>query len=463
MNTGKKIILKNASIYDPSRNLNGHPGDLYIAGTKISAPFTDPDAEIDCGGRVLLAGGIEPFAHAATPGIGNLRINRGIPSAGEIGAAYAKCGYVHIHQPLMTLLTAKAVWHSLDRIPYLDKSAWVSIDMRDMGKYIKGNNPDEFTILSRALLKMTGAIGLMLPFPYLKHRQRHYMHMNISQKKTLEFISEIKDRSILPVNLWGQPGLLEAELPVPENFNIADAGEACVSDEALNNLEKFLAAGGAASIRLNSGRDAAAVNPLLSPAPDGYSYDLGLHHPLHFSIRKTPLEKDKAKFAWKILSRMQPGWKISVSPADCAANSLPGKNEAASWLISDAGRPGPVNEILQNYKIDIYQYARLTRSEPAQLLGIDDIGHLKTGARANVSIYDFQPGSDPAKIRDALSHCWLLVKDGTVIIRNGNFTGDIPPAGPVISNIDIEVESLIKSDLLQRSTLRWENLAVNPR
>ena len=460
MNAGKKTVIKNVHIYDPSQNLNGPKGDIYISGTKISGPFSDPDMTIDGGGRTLLAGGIEPFCHAATPGLGIMRKDGRIPSPEEIGTAYAKCGYAHIHQPIMTLLTARSAWHALNKIPYLDKSAWVSIDMRDMGKYIKGNNFDEFTVLSKALLRLSGAIGLILPFPYLKHRQRHYMHMNISQKKTFEFLSEIKDQSILPFNIWAQPGILESEIPRPENFNIADAGEACVSEDALNNLKKFLSSGGSASIKLNHGQNAIAVEPMISPIAGGFSFDLGLHYPLHFSINKTPLENDKSKFTWKLLAQRQPGWKLSVSAADLAGNSISRGNEIASWMITDDSRPAMLNDILKDFKIDIYEYAKLTRHEPGQLLGIDDIGHLKAGARANISVYDFQPDSNSAEIKDSLSRCWLLVKDGTIVIKKGDFTGDKPPAGPVISDIDIDVGPLVKSDLLQRSTLRWENLAV---
>ncbi|MCU0821627.1 MAG: hypothetical protein MUC95_04035 [Spirochaetes bacterium] len=390
-------------------------------------------------------------------------MDRKIPSAEEIGTACARCGYVHIHQPLMTLLTAKSVWHNLNRIPYLDKSAWISIDMRDMGKYIKGNNPDEFILLSKALLKLTGAVGLMMPFPYLKHKQRHYMHMNISQKKTIEFISEIKDRSILPISLWGLPGLLETEFAKPENFNIADAGEALVSEESVNQLKKFLDSGGSATLKLNHGGESISVRPLLAPLPGGISFDLGLHFPLHYSTGKISLDSDRSKYAWKLLAERQPGWRLSVSAADSAKISACHAQEITSWMLDSADHPTPINDIFKNFKIDFYEYARLTRHEPAQALGINDIGHLAAGARASISIYDFNPDSSSGEIKNSLSGCWLLIKDGTAVIKDNKFTGETPPAGPVISDIDIDVEHLVKSDLLQRSTLRWENLAVNPK
>lgn len=284
--------------------------------------------------------------------------------------------------------------------------------------------------------------------------------MNISQKKTFEFLSEIKDRSILPFNLWGQPGILESEIPGPENFNIADAGEACVSEDAFNNLRKFLSSGGSAAIKLNHGGETVTVQPMLYPLKGGFSYDLGLHYPLHFSSGIIPLETDRSKFTWKLFGQNQPGWKLSVSAADCAGNSISGGNEIASWMLTCCGRPASLNDILKDYKIDIYEFARLTRYEPGQMLGIHDIGHLKNGARANISVYDFHPDSNSAEIKNSLSRCWLLIKDGTITIKDGNFTGETPPAGPVISNIEIDIGPLVKSDLLQRSTLRWENLAV---
>ena len=188
METEKKICIQNAEVYDPAQNWNGEHRDLYIAEGKISTPFDDPDIVIDAGGKPAMAGGIDPYCHLASPGqIFAKMTTKHLLSPDEIGKAYARMGYVHAHQPFTTLLTAREVQRSLNLIPYIDKSFRVSIDLRDMGKNIKTKKHLAFCDEARALIHLTGAIGLFLTFPYLKHKQQYYIQKNVSAKKAFEF------------------------------------------------------------------------------------------------------------------------------------------------------------------------------------------------------------------------------------------------------------------------------------
>ena len=141
MTSSEKILIKGARVYDPSQEWAGELRDLYLSGGRISEPFGDPQHTIDAGGRPLLAGGIDPHCQLAGHGHSLTRMFVGSPSPDEIGLAYARMGYVHVHQPFTTLLTAGLVRHAMGRIPFVDTSTCVSIDLRDMGQSIRGNQP----------------------------------------------------------------------------------------------------------------------------------------------------------------------------------------------------------------------------------------------------------------------------------------------------------------------------------
>ena len=87
----------------------------------------------------------------------------------------------------MTLMTAHEIQRSLNLIPYIDKSFRVSIDLRDMGKNIKTGKHPDFCAEARALIHMTGAIGLFLTFPFLRHKQQYYIQKNVSAKINFGF------------------------------------------------------------------------------------------------------------------------------------------------------------------------------------------------------------------------------------------------------------------------------------
>ena len=87
-----------------------------------------------------------------------------------------------------------------------------------MGKNIKTGKHNAFCDEARALIYLTGAIGLFLPFPYLKHKQQYYIQKNVSVKKAFDFFSAIESPDIFPIAIWGMPDLLEKEIPAPDRF-----------------------------------------------------------------------------------------------------------------------------------------------------------------------------------------------------------------------------------------------------
>ncbi|MFC1824992.1 amidohydrolase family protein, partial [Thermodesulfobacteriota bacterium] len=130
------------------------------------------------------------------------------------------------------------------------------------------------------------------------------------------------------------------------------------------------------------------------------------------------------------------------------------------WLLNSGNRPAAVKESLNNRSFDLYEIAQMTRYEPARCLGLEDMGHLKVGARANVSIYDLNGEMSANDMITSLSDCWCLIKDGVPVRKNGAFTGTKPLSSIRYREVEADINALKHSDLLLNPTLRLENLKV---
>jgi formylmethanofuran dehydrogenase subunit A len=462
MAASEKILIKGARVYDPSQEWAGELRDLYVAEGRISEPFDDPRHTLHAGGRPLLAGGIDPHCQLAGHGEALTRLFLKSPSPKEIGLAYARMGYVHVHHPFTTLLTAGLVRHALGRIPFVDTSTCVSIDLRDMGQSIRGNQPAEFCLLARALIRLTGAVGLSLPFPYLRHQQRHYMQKNLSAKKVFSFLSLLEDHDVLPIHLWGMPGLLDKEIPNPGHFHIAGLGIALDSDPALEQANRFLAEGGSADLGLSTGQEELVVSADNTMHQASLSLDLGLQTPLAFQTRSIGLDHALTVAGWSLLRKVSSSCRLALGASGPAGGQFGSMPAVSTWLLDPHSRPRQLVEILDGAPFDLYEWARRTRLEPARSIGLDDLGHLRKGARANLVVYDLQPDTNGEETEVAFRDCWLLIKDGVLVREEGAFTGRKPPVETRSRKVEVDLSGLTQTDLLQNATLRFEHLDACP-
>ena len=386
MAVSEKILIKQARVYDPSQEWRGELRDLYVAEGRISKAFDDPNRVIDAGGRPLLSGGIDPYCQLAAHGQALTRMFADSPSPDDLGRAYASMGYVHVHNPFANLLTAGLVRHALRRIPFVDTSISVSIDLRDMGQSIRANQPEEFSRLARALIRLTGAQGLSLPFPYLRHKQRHYIQKNLSAKKVLSFLSLLEDPELLPVHLWGMPGLFDNEIPSPDHFHIAGLGSALDSESSLEQAKGFLTAGGSADLGLSTGQEQLAFSADNTVQRASLSLDIGMQTPLCFQHKPMPLSNTRILAGWSLLKQLPPSHSLALGASGPEGGQFGGMPLLLTWLLDPGSRPQEINESLKDYTLDLYEWARLTRLEPARSIGQSDVGHLRDGARASLAL-----------------------------------------------------------------------------
>ena len=505
----KRILVRGARIYDPAQNARGEIGDLYLRDGKVSEPFADPEQVIEAEGRALMAGGIDPHCQLAAPGQALARVT-GSARAGpeDLGERYAALGYVHVHQPLATLLTAGMVREALGRIPYVDKSIDVSVDLRDMAPCIRADDPPEFLRQAQALLRAAGALRLFLPFPFLRYAQRHYIHKNLSPARVLAFLARLDTVPGLRVTLWGMPGLLQHVIPDPRRFHIAGLAAALLSPQDLGRARELLDAG--ASADLGGGDEAGPVLVAHQAAvpPGTVSVDMGLHNPVQFRSPDPDTSRKATEMARALLLEARDSWHLSLSVSGPFGSGPPLPAGPLPWRSTTRdpsdrgvyphpfpgrnGGPAPPEPMSRTSPLhgspdlclDPYEFARMTRVEPARALGLDDLGHLRPGARASVAIYD-RPGEpdrgspraaaaseadpEPCHGAETPSHggtahapagCWCLIKDGVVVRENGRFTGTRPPVEIRRRDVEADLSACARTDLFVNPTLRVEHLGT---
>mgnify|MGYP005831011773 CR=1 FL=1 len=457
---GEKILVRAAAAYDPSQGWKGEVRDLFVAGGRLSEPFSDADRTIDVQGRPVLAGGIEPHGLFAFPGLTFLDGCSGLKGREEIGETYARMGYVHVHQPLATLVTAGLVRHRLKRLSFVDASYSVALDLRDLGGLVRAARGAEIGRLARELLQLSGALGIFMACPFLRHRQRHYMQKNLTTKKVLAVLSDLGDEGLYPVRILGSAGLLDELAERLEKFHVCGLGRVLETHDGLEKCTAFLDRGGRADLDLATGQEDVVISCLPEPARGPLSLDMGLPFPVSFSVRKISPGEKIFENVLSLLCRAERRWRLSLSVSGLTGGLGRARPELLARFLCERNRTcggqGPGCWDAEG----LYALARLTRLEPARSLGLEDIGHLRVGARASLAVYDLRPGMGEDRLAEALVDCWYLLKDGVVIREEGTFTGGRAPCRVVSPPGRMDGVDLRGTDLFENATLRLENLGV---
>ena len=150
------------------------------------------------------------------------------------------------------------------------------------------------------------------------------------------------------------------------------------------------------------------------------------------------------------------------------------------WLMSKQSR----DELLHSFKyadkvidktiiesmdreLDLYEIAQMTRAGTAKCLGISNMyGGLTPGMNANVAIYDLNPEDmpkDPEMIENAFSRAAYMIKDGVVVVENGDVIATTPRK-TIWTDAKYPLNELVERDIrekfLKYYTVELENYMV---
>lgn len=435
-----KIAIKNARIYDPVTGKNGEVGEVFIDGSRIVEALEAPDLNVDAGGRILMAGAIDLNAQIASYGLSFLRSRGLAPALRTVAEDYVRLGYTFVAETFVTPQTAGYTHYELSALSWLNKSAVLSVPLFDLENYIRNENVEKCARMLGGLGELTKCIGFRIFEPELYYEQEIYSHRNIEASKLIEFFARVSDVLKLRFFVYPYASTLGLISTFPENYHICHVSDFLDSGE-LVAVEDILVRDGSIDLGcLPVGKYLKVT--LHKPDNPGifFKLDVGLTHSVYYCVEGGPQDHDG------IIEFLAGNEKNRISFSMMPPTSELALAYATSWA-----------EIVNRW--GFYLLARLTRSSPAEALGISDRGNLKPGSRGDVVIYDIRDEADMESMKKAFSSCWCLIRDGEVVVSDGKIIG--PEKGGSTWYRDFpgsNREEALK--VLSQSSFRAENLEV---
>ncbi len=457
------IQIRNGTVYDPKNGIECEKADIFVADGKIVDEIK-PDEIIDATGKTVMAGGIDIHSHVATYGLNLARFTFGVPTVGAIGYMYAKMGYTHVNEPLMTLNTASYVHHELSSIPLADTSAFLVLSLYDIDKEIREGDKASVKNALPLLLDLTKAIGIKIYDIRVKYAKKGFFYRGIDVTKCLKFFYDLVEAPKILLRTY--PELLDEDTSILRGFHMAHIGSGIDDDARYEAAIEILKKGGAVDLGIVSPYPDEAVNMRIgyAAATEKFmSMDIGLEQPLIFSAvnEKREGNNKSLRFALEALDYLQLS-NISFStdsPNGCFFSSYP---MVFAWLLSRGNRKELAEETDAEYSL--YELAEITRTNPARQLGLENKGHLGIGADADIAIYDIDENTDGRELEKRLGNCSFLLKGGEVIIREGELNNDRAKKKTLYFAPEVK-EKAYESELIERicnrRSFRAEHLKVD--
>ena len=455
------IRIRNGTVYDPANGIEGEKMDIFVAEGKIVDEIK-PDEIIDATDKTVMAGGIDVHSHVATYGLNLARFTFGFPTVGEIGDTYARMGYTHVNEPLMTLNTASYVHHELSSIPLVDTSALLVLSLYDIDKEIREGDKASVKSALPLLLDLTKSIGIKIYDIRVRYAKKGFFYRGIDVTKCLKFFYDLyKAPKVL---LRTYPELLDEDTDLLRGFCMAHIGSGIADDVRYEAAIEILKKGGAVDLGIVSPYQDEAVNMRIGygAATEKFmSMDIGLEQPLIISEvdEKREGNTKSLRFALDALEYL-PSSIISFStdsPSGCLFSSYP---KLFAWLLSRGNR----KELMPDAEYSLYELAQITRTNPARQLGLENKGHLGIGADADIAIYDLDENTEGRELEKRLGNCSFLLKGGEAIIKEGKLNKERARKETFYFVSEVK-EKAYKSELIERicnrRSFRAEHLRVD--
>ncbi len=426
-----KTCIKNGTVYDPLNGVDGEKMDIFIADGKIVEEIK-PEEILDAADKTVMPGGIDVHSHVATYGLNLTRFTFGFPTVAEIGHTYARMGYTHVNEPLMTLNTASYVHHELSSIPVVDTSAVLVLSLYDIEKEIREGDKGSVKHVILFLLDLTKSISVKIYDAGVRYAKKGFFYRDIGEKKCLNFFYELINSWEVPkIQLRTYPELLDEDTDVLSAFCLAHIASGIDNDERYEAAREVLRKGGAVDLGIFSpseNEENIRIGYSAAESENFISVDIGLEKPLIFSkVNDKKRVDEKAfysiRFALEALEYLK-SCCISFStdsPNGCFFSSYP---KIFAGLLNRGNRKELTNEELPDVEYSLYELAEITRTNPARQLGLKNKGHLGIGADADIAVYDIGEHTDGRELEERLRNCSYLLKGGEMVIYEGKLNKD---------------------------------------
>ncbi|MCD6387262.1 MAG: hypothetical protein J7L30_02975 [Methanophagales archaeon] len=423
-----RIWIKNGIVYDPLNGIEGEKKDIFIENGEIVEELSGKAEKIlDVSGKVVLPAGIDAHSHVATFGMNLARFLLKFPTVHEIGVSYAKMGFTHVNEPLATLETACSVHHELASIPFVDASTFTAVSLWDIAKEIREGDFETVRAVFNILADMTKAIGIKIYDSRVHFEKKGFFYRDIDMNTCLRFLQKVSEgegkregdtgkgegveehetAENVRMHLRATPAVLEVPFEELRSFRLANISAGVDSEEKYENALKFLCGGGLASIAI-------PLRTAVCDSCEGTVFiDLGFEKPIVFK-RTKPSE---VLFALKLaLEAVEERGSFAL----CSAGSIKEFPKVLALLLDRHLREESIGSLaseLPSVEFSLSELVLATRANPARLLSLNK-GHLGTGAKADIAIYDISEDTKGWELVRGFRECEFLLKYGDFVVFN---------------------------------------------
>ena len=511
----KDLYIKNGHIIDKPKHGEKVSTTINLKNKIIMAGGIDIHSHI-AGGKVNLARLLLPEEHRKYlySSSEKLRSGSGLGtcSSFHIGYKYAKLGYSAVFEPAVLPSNARSAIIEMSDIPFIDKGTYTVLSNDDfLLKLIqKKTNQKKINDYVAWILHSTKGLGIKIVNPgginAFKFNQRT-LDLDEKNKKygiTPRSILKVLTKSLVDLKAPHPIHVHGCNLGVPGNVNTTIKQISAVEGKPMhlthiqyhsydNKGDKNFSSGAnllAENINKNKNITCDVGQIMFGQTVTASADTMSQYRNHHFAHPKkwicadiecdagcgiVPFEYRDKNFVnslqWAIglelFLLIKDPWRIYLTtdhPNGAAFTAYP---RIIKLLMDKSYRDNEFEKInkqaqkssvLKNLKREysLYDIAILTRAGPAKVLGLNNIGHLGLGAKANITVYN-----DKQDKEEMFEKPFMVLKDGEIIVKNGNiqkvFNGKFYTAE---TDYDKSIEKEIKSYFEKYIGRRMENFKI---
>ena len=511
----KDLYIKNGHIIDKPKHGEKVSTTINLKNKIIMAGGIDIHSHI-AGGKVNLARLLLPEEHRKYlySSSEKLRSGSGLGtcSSFHIGYKYAKLGYSAVFEPAVLPSNARSAIIEMSDIPFIDKGTYTVLSNDDfLLKLIqKKTNQKKINDYVAWILHSTKGLGIKIVNPgginAFKFNQRT-LDLDEKNKKygiTPRSILKVLTKSLVDLKAPHPIHVHGCNLGVPGNVNTTIKQISAVEGKPMhlthiqyhsydNKGDKKFSSGAnllAENINKNKNITCDVGQIMFGQTVTASADTMSQYRNHHFAHPKkwicadiecdagcgiVPFEYRDKNFVnslqWAIglelFLLIKDPWRIYLTtdhPNGAAFTAYP---RIIKLLMDKSYRDNEFEKInkqaqkssvLKNLKREysLYDIAILTRAGPAKVLGLNNIGHLGLGAKANITVYN-----DKQDKEEMFENPFMVLKDGEIIVKNGNiqkvFNGKFYTAE---TDYDKSIEKEIKSYFEKYIGRRMENFKI---
>ena len=524
-----EYILKNGIVYDPANEVNGEKMDICFKDGKIVEDVSADAEVLDVTDKIVMPAGVDPHAHVAGPKLVVGRLYRpederrgvaqktkvtraeagfSIPSCPTTGYRYSRMGYGTVCEAAMPPLEAK---HTHEEI-----TAFIAAMLRvSKGYGVKIVNPCG----SEAWGWGMNVHGYDDKAPYF----------DVTSREVVRALAKANEQLGLPHSIHIHPNDLGHPGNVPTTIatldSIKDIAKSTKASAGVRDQTIHCTHAQFHSYTGNSWKDAASgaeevadfinKNPYVTcdvgqvtfdetttmTADAPMEYDLFKISGLKWANKdiecetaagiipciyspKTPVSTLQWAIGLELFLHIKNPWQVCLTTDHPNAGPFIRYPKIISWLMSAEKRMSMIDngEVHKwaskrtglaglEREYDFYEIATISRAAPARIHGFQDRGALTPGYNADIAVYDinpndFDPSKDPEGVEKAFSNAYYTIKDGQIVVKDGDIVST-KQSHTIWTNVigsEEEEKQIIDSIMpffTQYYSVKWENYQVH--